>query len=639
MKILTKLTLFILIITLLVGTFSGCQNVGGNPTEPTVKFTEYDLVKDGRTEYKVVSPLGSDEYMNATLMEFLYFFKLATNIEMPNITEDQATYTNDEKLIVLGDCEKLLEDANLTVNFSELGESGFEIKTVGQSVFISGGFRYGTVNGVYEFMRKTFNYEIYAQDEIVIDKEVKDKKLPDLSIKKIPDIQVLSPGCGLPINDRTYGMRLGYHGYDQLEIPVIDSEGKSHNGHHDRFIVPFDVYGEEHPDWFGAANSRHGKQLCYTNEEMYEQAYLPKVKEFVAMYPDRYWFAISQSDNTPLCKCERCSSETAKYGSYSGIFVKFSNKLANDLNSWLASEGSDRVIKVLCHAYQETMDPPVKYNQATGEYTAIDQSVIPNENVYVAMALSSQLPPISIYDEKNGGCYSQIKGWAAIAPAFTCWSYGQTFLDYFVPTNLYNAMADMFKYMKEVSCIKLNVQMQVDNLNGTDFYHLKTWLQSKLRWDVNADIDALIEEYFTHYFGAASTEMLTFFNELRAWFNYIENYLGYGIGQQVGGNSDRKFWPKGLLDNFMKHFENAKKTLEPIKNTDPERYVQLVDRIELESLSYRYIIANNYEAYYTESEFTAIRRQIKNDILRFNIKKLKDGATGTSDLVYNGWNV
>jgi hypothetical protein len=31
--------------------------------------------------------------------------------------------------------------------------------------------------------------------------------------------------------------------------------------------------------------------------------------------------------------------------------------------------------------------------------------------------------------------------------------------------------------------------------------------------------------------------------------------------------------------------------------------------------------------------------KIKNDILRFNIKKLKDGATGTSDLVYNGWNV
>ena len=84
---------------------------------------------------------------------------------------------------------------------------------------------------------------------------------------------------------------------------------------------------------------------------------------------------------------------------------------------------------------------------------------------------------------------------------------------------------------------------------------------------------------------------------------------------------------------------DAKKALEPLKTSDPERYTQLVDRIDLESLSYRYLIVNNYDAYYTPTQVTDMQRNIKNDILRFNILKLKDGASGTSDLIYGGWNV
>ena len=638
MKILKKLTVFFLIIVLSFATFGGCNNSNNNSKNPSVKYTNYDLVKDGLTDYRVVIPEDADDYMNSTLMEFTYFFKLATNLEVVNVNEENITYAADAKLIVLGNCEQLLDEANVSVNFTELGESGFVIKTVDQNVFIAGGYRYGTVNGVYEFMRKTFNYEIYSADEIVIDKEVSQKKLPDLDMKKIPDIEVLIPGTGLMVNDRTAAMRLGYHGYTELDIPVVDAEGKQHVGHSDRFIVPFDEYGAEHSDWFGAADSQWGKQLCYSNEEMYQQVYLPKVKEFVSMFPTRNWFGISQSDNTPLCKCDKCTPEVEKYGSYSGIMVKFANKLAKDLNNWLKEEGSDRVIKVFANAYQETMDPPVRYNQKNGTYTPIDGIKL-EENVYVHMALSAQLPPVSIYAEGNGGCYSQIKGWAALNSKISCWSYGQTFVNYFVPTNLYNSMPDIFKLMKEVGCIDFTIQMQVDNLNGTDFYHLKIFLQSKLRWDVNLDINELIEEYFTYYFGDASEEMLEFFNELRVWFSYLEGSLGYGVGQQVSGNENRKFWPKGVLDKFMQHFEDAKKALEPLKTSDPERYTQLVDRIDLESLSYRYLMVNNYDAYYTPTQVTDMQRNIKNDILRFNILKLKDGASGTSDLIYGGWNV
>ena len=50
-------------------------------------------------------------------------------------------------------------------------------------------------------------------------------------------------------------------------------------------------------------------------------------------------------------------------------------------------------------------------------------------------------------------------------------------------------------------------------------------------------------------------------------------------------------------------------------------------------------LQSNYEEYYTPSDFTDMRRQIKNDILRFNILKFQDGASGTSNLVYDGWNV
>ena len=69
----------------------------GSPYEGThiynVSATDEDLIKDGKTEYKVVAPATPDDYESAALGELLYFFEKATGIDLEVITDSQATYT------------------------------------------------------------------------------------------------------------------------------------------------------------------------------------------------------------------------------------------------------------------------------------------------------------------------------------------------------------------------------------------------------------------------------------------------------------------------------------------------------------------------------------------------------------------
>jgi hypothetical protein len=73
------------------------------------------------------------------------------------------------------------------------------------------------------------------------------------------------------------------------------------------------------------------------------------------------------------------------------------------------------------------------------------------------------------------------------------------------------------------------------------------------------------------------------------------------------------FWPHHVINGFLDEFDEAFKAIEPLKEKDPERYQALYDRINVETMAYRYITLMLYSSKYSQSELRAMQIAFKND--------------------------
>ena len=87
----------------------------------------------------------------------------------------------------------------------------------------------------------------------------------------------------------------------------------------DRMIPP-DVYGESHPEFFAmrADGTRPAEydtcQLCLTNPDLLEEA-IKNVRKALLENPEHKIISLSQNDNYENCQCEKCRASDREEGS------------------------------------------------------------------------------------------------------------------------------------------------------------------------------------------------------------------------------------------------------------------------------------------------------------------------------------
>ena len=128
-------------------TFSvvGCRNGSGNSSsdssgsgkeEQPIEDTAIDLVKDGKSDYKILLPAVATDTENYASGELISFFKQATGISLPVVTDANGVDKNG-KYLSIGDTT-LFEESGMQVSMEELGGDGFKIQTYGNSVIMNG---------------------------------------------------------------------------------------------------------------------------------------------------------------------------------------------------------------------------------------------------------------------------------------------------------------------------------------------------------------------------------------------------------------------------------------------------------------------------------------------------------------------
>ncbi len=589
--------------------------------------TDIDFIKNGQTEYSIVVPDNADSRVLKSAKDIVLFVEKASGATLPLHFESDVQYSQSSKLIVLG-CEDLIQSAGVEVDKSELGRTGYYLAQKDNSVFVLANHVFGVSNGVYGFLEHQISYRIYSET-IMTWEESENFKLKTFNVAEIPEIEF-----------RMWGNSMSEDCFRRMKMDSIWTVYANAGGeviHTSLKYLPRETYGTLHPDWYNI----EGAQLCYTARGnasefalMVEEA-AQKVYTALLNNPSVCCVPFAMMDAQVTCTCDACRESQKIYGTPTAAIIKFMNLMSARVDELLVQSDIDRKIDYIFFAYQDASAPPVVFNQETGKYEPIDETVIPADNVGILYAPMYANYTDSWYDESNESYRDQTEQWLALTNNIYLYLYQTYFWDYLFPFNSFKASVDTMKYFDEQNVTNY-YSLSQGQLVSTGFHELKDYLERRFLWDLDLDYTTVLKEYFGACYGEGGTAMYKFFDSMTTYFEIQENL--YPDIKNIWGNiREPNIWSYPVLKEWEGYILEAFTAIEPLKATDPEKYQLYYDGIDLEYLSVKYALIEFCEAYYSVDEMLALKISFKESATRLGVTENKEH--GSLSVIYKDWGI
>lgn len=648
-SILKKTIAFSLAITLLLS-FAACkkkqpENSDSNKNFTVIENTDVVLAKNGKTDYRILISETADENIVTAADELGSLFYEATGASLSITTDKNAAYSADKKILSIG--ENGYSDSASVSPSDGLGSSGFDIVTKGNSVFMLGRTSTAAIYAVYDFLKYHFGFEPFTDADYVIDK-TDVCTLKNIRARSVPsfDIRIDPMPMMWDINEK-HMRRLRFSSPNDLVMRAFPTA--------DQFATTFyyvspTEYFDEHPEYFSDRLTSDGKpiEINFANRDVWDIA-LENIKKVIIANPHLDRLIFGQQDHNTWDESDLSKADIEKYGACSSSVVLCTNYLAQKVREWMAEEYPERAaVKIGMFAYNKSFDAPVK-SDGKGGFTASAPEMMLDKDAFVIVA------PIETdmrwgYDDPantviNKNYADAIKGWSALGAEMFIWSYSIDFCNFFVPLNVYNTLQDRYRFFEQNNCSILYDQgLDAGSVNGTAFYELRHYLQSKLAWNVDADVNALISDFIKCFYGEAAEYMQEYFDRMIALTTY--DFFELNMRGHVYENLMKaSFWPKGELDEWLELFEKSYEAIEQLKETDFAAWEKLKNRLDKERISPLFLLIELHSGYYASNELLAMKYAVRdaadrNDIrtrCEFDIDKAERGARMTE--LYRYWGI
>lgn len=642
---------------------AACGNNGGNNTpaanaDITIKeYGDFDglhiynkteiadkwLVKDGKTEYTLVIPDNSNarvtsDTSNARVAlarsDFKDLFLQATGTSILSAKEENVTYTEDGKYIFIG-CKQAEKTAGLELDSNlpagkKINLEGFRIRTVGNSIFVSAQNEKGALWGTYELLAQLFDYERYWVDYYEINTGVKNLPLYDFDVADNPDFETRIGPWG-SVYTSSVSANANRMRFDLQHSDVYVGETRFHNTLE---YLPPETYMAEYPEWY-AQQSAEPKaltnvfQLCYTahGDAAKYQKMVDTMAEACEYQLQRdadkgtYYpiLTITQEDNTRYCTCAACEAGNSKYGgNISGNMWKFQLDVVRKVNAWLDENipGRKDSLLICMFAYQTYQQAPA-YADANGvwhpygeELDATKDPTVANAAIFYAVSTADYVRGLH-RDQYNLKVHTAFDGWSVLTNNLGVWLYQTDFHDYMIPTDTFNYQQN-YKLALDYGAKWIFDQGQQGNQNSSGFNDYKLYLNSKLQWNVNQNVNELEKKYFDAMYGPASDIMMEYYSAIRAHMQTIPP-------RDIDGSlSSAANFPYRVVKSWLNYVDAAYSAIEGLKDTDPAYYQACYDHICAESITARYLLIVYHQSTISPEQLVKEKASFKEDVLRLN---------------------
>ena len=599
------------------------------------------LLQNGQSDYSIVIGADAHERIQTAAKDFANFFLEATEYYLPVVYAEDVTYSKESKYIIIGS-NAVTEQTGVQADTAVLGDQGFHIKTVDSSIVILGSGNEGAQFGTYELLTQLFNFDYFGVDCYYLDKGITELPLKNYDITDVPDIGIRATNYQFLMSDKTTAQRMRLTNFGDMVIPV---EGINvHNS--SKYINKADYPDKE--GWF----STDGKNLCYTAHgdtaemEQMQRIVADVIIENFKANPEKLLITMTHEDTQTLCACPACEQMKNHYnGSQAASVVIFLNGVSEMVENYFATEEGkkyDRDFRILFFAYHATNKPPVQYNAETDTYSPVDDKVILNSHLipYFAETNGDYTKDFYDRDSANAPYADNLKGWSVLSERIYFWMYSTNFSYFLTPYNTFDTTQATYKFAIENKVDFIYDQGQSNQTgSATGWSWLKIYLYSKLTWNVDQDMNVLIDRFMKGYFGPAAETMKQVFYQWKAYANYQSDVLGYCGSRSIFYDAlDTKLWNRQLLSDWTADMTKAMEDVAYLQDENYTQYSMYVKNIATERIAYNYLLLKLFQPNMTAEDITIAMEQFYRDQTLANIGRESERTGTVTDLMKN-WGI
>lgn len=396
------------------------------------------------------------------------------------------------------------------------------VRSYGGDVVLNGGGTRGCLYAVYHLLEDQCGVRWWSDDEedVPIDPSL---DLPKLNSRGRPHFEYREIYRGLKVEDPVTwydyktAVRNRLQGNGDAGIPLSWGGGLVWGPpaacHTWERIVPFETYGEKHPEWFSLdkdgltrIGGQNQGQLCLSNPEL-RGFFIGRVKAMIAAGDRRAkagdglsprFYDISMNDNKHYCQCATCKSSQDKYG-VSGDQLRFENEVAR-----ICGEGRPDILFTTL-AYFDGEKIPLNGVRAA-------------DNVIVRLCNTRQNLAAGIFDPDNKFIHDQVKSWRNVAKNIFIWDYSITYdkatQGFPFPGEFY--LGEKLRYYADNGVKGMFIEHEEPD--KSDMWELKFHLQARFLENPKLDSKTVIADFMKRYYGPAGDKVLaarTHLDEIR----------------------------------------------------------------------------------------------------------------------------
>jgi len=405
------------------------------------------------------------------------------------------------RMILVGNSSKLKE-LGLDIDFDDLGDEGFVMKTAGGNLVLAGGRKRGTLYSVYTFLEEYLGCgwfipgpmcEVTPREGRFKIGKLDDRQKPSFEWRALSSVYDVEWQVKNKLDPTIRGSGAGE---ERGDPPVFHSYCHIF----DRLIPPA-KYFVPHPEYVSLVKGRrrwNGAQICTTNPDVIKIC-ADQICQWMDEHPECRIFSICQDDGGGWCECEDCKALDTREGCVSDRLVVFFNAVARKVYE----KHPDKLIYTL--AYSAGIDPPLREKHI-------------EKNIMVQIC-HIRYPCCHVHPietcPKNAEYKAQVEAWAALAPILYVYDYRVDYNNYLMPYPNCYAIARDVPYYKKVGVKGIFYQGGGAALN----HGMCHYLLAKLMWNHKADVKKLTDRFFERYFGRAAKPMKKYWKLLhdRVW--------------------------------------------------------------------------------------------------------------------------
>jgi hypothetical protein len=138
-------------------------------------------------------------------------------------------------------------------------------------------------------------------------------------------------------------------------------------------------------------------------------------------------------------------------------------------------------------------------------------------------------------------------GWLALSPRMLVWHYVVDFTHFCLPFPNFNALRADLPWYKKVGVSGVLCQAAISG----ELSELRHYVCAKLLWDVNENVDALVEDFMEGFYGPAAQPMRAYFDLIHKQVQEPERHMHLYSGLEAG------YLPPEVGDAISRLFDDA----------------------------------------------------------------------------------